>query len=50
MEEAAFELAPEGYIGVHAKLRVWIHESGFQVEGTSHANGSFEKPVNMRVQ
>lgn len=32
LEEVAFELAPEGYIEIHTKLRV-VNESGFQVEG-----------------
>lgn len=32
LEEVTFELAPEGCIGIHTKLRV-VNESGFQVEG-----------------
>ena len=28
----------------------WIHESGFQVEGTSHAKGPFEKLVSVRAK
>lgn len=48
LEEVPFELAPEGYIGVHARLlgRWWINESGFQGEGQACARGSFEKLVN----
>lgn len=48
-EEVTFERAPDGYIGVHAKLQVVDTREWVSERGNSCAKGLSEKVVNVTV-